>query len=367
MGINKVQPQVKAGGKSQISLALSGGGVRAMAFHMGVLRFLAERGWLDRVTHISTVSGGSLVTGLIFTVNERKWPSSASEFDHVLAKVRTVMCSTDLRWAAAKQLLWPHNWRFLLSRANLVEGAIQNYWGVRHHLDELPQLPVWSINGTTAEDGKRFRFKLDRMGDYDLGYAKVRVRLSTALAVSAAFPGGIGPLSIKTADYTWLKRPWNAPLCAEKPVKPEFKKLHLYDGGVYDNLGLEAMFDAGTSAPKAGQDVIIVSDAGAPLRRGFSIWALSPFRFKRISDIMSDQIRSLRVRPLVEYLKRVGAGAYLQMENVLVPLPGNADAQLTCRFPTDLSKLTPAQFDAMSRHGYAVAAAVNEKYPFNVI
>ncbi len=337
-----------------------------MAFHMGVLRFLAERGWLDRVTRISTVSGGSLVTGLIFTVNGVRWPASAAEFDAVFAKVRSVMCSTDLRWAAARHLVWPTNWRFLLSRANLVERALRKTWGIHEHLDELPRVPIWSINGTAAEDGKRFRFKVDGMGDYDLGYAKGRVRLSTALAVSAAFPGGIGPLTIKTRHYTWSKRSSNVPPSEDKPVVPKFKKLHLYDGGVYDNLGLESLFDASRSAPRAGNDVIIVSDAGAPLRHGFSAWKLNPFRFKRISDIMSEQIRTLRVRPLLQHLRRVEAGAYLQMDDLLVSTPGNADAELTCGFPTDLCKLQPAQFDAISRHGYAVAAAVDAQFPFNV-
>ncbi|WP_093055478.1 patatin-like phospholipase family protein [Variovorax sp. YR634] len=353
-------------GKSEVSLALSGGGVRAMAFHMGVLCYLSDKGWLDRVVRISSVSGGSLITGLIFSANGEKWPTSQPEFDQVLAKVRSIMCSTDLRWAAAKYLYWPPNWRFLLSRANLVERAIQSAWNVQKYLDELPELPAWSINGTVAEDGKRFRFKSDGMGDYEFGYARVRMRLSTALAVSAAFPGGIGPLTIKTRLYTWMKRPYGALPSADRPWTPAFKRLHLYDGGVYDNLGLESLFDAGKGMSKNGNDVIIVSDAGAPLERGFSLWALNPFRFKRISDIMSDQIRSLRVRPLVEHLKRTKVGAYLQMDNALIPKGKSADALLTCSFPTDLCKLTPAQFDAMTRHGYAVAEAVDRAYPWNV-
>lgn len=351
---------------SEISLALSGGGVRAMAFHMGVLRYMAERNWLGRVVRISSVSGGSLVTGLVFSVNGAQWPASQTEFEKVFERVRVLMCSTDLRWAAFKHLRWPGNWRFLLSRANLVERAIRSDWNVNEYLDQLPQTPVWSINGTAAEDGKRFRFKLDGMGDYSLGYAQVRVRLSTALAVSAAFPGGIGPLTIKTGKYTWMKRPWGAPKSQDKPVQVPYKKLHLYDGGVYDNLGLESLFDASKTASKNPGDAIIVSDAGAPLQHGFSLWALNPFRFKRISDIMSDQIRSLRVRPFVEHVKKAKAGAYLQMDNLLVPRASSLDAELTCSFPTDLCRLTPAQFDAMARHGYAVASAVDQTYPFNV-
>lgn len=55
---------------ASISMALSGGGIRAMLFHLGVLRLLAERRLVERVTRISTVSGGSLLVGLMLQENE---------------------------------------------------------------------------------------------------------------------------------------------------------------------------------------------------------------------------------------------------------------------------------------------------------
>lgn len=60
----------------EIGLALSGGGFRAVAFHLGVLRALHDRGVLDRVEVISSVSGGSIIAAL--------WaygPSDFLEFD----------------------------------------------------------------------------------------------------------------------------------------------------------------------------------------------------------------------------------------------------------------------------------------------
>ena len=44
-----------------IGLALSGGGSRAMAFHLGCLRALNDLGLLERVGVLSTISGGSLI------------------------------------------------------------------------------------------------------------------------------------------------------------------------------------------------------------------------------------------------------------------------------------------------------------------
>jgi len=59
-----------------IGLALSGGGMRAAVFHLGALRFLAEKKLLENIKYISTVSGGTLLVGLIYHSNEYNWPTS---------------------------------------------------------------------------------------------------------------------------------------------------------------------------------------------------------------------------------------------------------------------------------------------------
>lgn len=45
---------------NKIGLALSGGGYRAAAYHIGTLRALHKLGILDKVDVISSVSGGSI-------------------------------------------------------------------------------------------------------------------------------------------------------------------------------------------------------------------------------------------------------------------------------------------------------------------
>ncbi|MFZ3224451.1 MAG: patatin-like phospholipase family protein, partial [Xanthobacteraceae bacterium] len=52
---------VGSGDERKIGLALSGGGSRAIAFHLGCLRALNELGLLARVNVLSTVSGGSVI------------------------------------------------------------------------------------------------------------------------------------------------------------------------------------------------------------------------------------------------------------------------------------------------------------------
>ena len=59
--------------KRNIGLALSGGGFRASIFHMGVLKYLAEKNKLEEISYISSVSGGSLLIGLIYSLNNNKW------------------------------------------------------------------------------------------------------------------------------------------------------------------------------------------------------------------------------------------------------------------------------------------------------
>jgi len=193
--------------------------------------------------------------------------------------------------------------------------------------------------------------------------------LSDAMAVSAAFPGLIGPYVLDTSAYTW-----ELPIYGfdenTRPAHERFKKIHLYNGGVYDNLGLEAFFDAGRG-PKPGMDgTILVSDAGAPLPTGFNLGRLNIYRLKHVADIMSDQVRSLRVRGFVTHaLKEPGSAAYLRIGSAAddfakqfdIECPDGAwmtkeQTSAASTFLTRLMRLTEEKFDILERHGYEAAA-----------
>lgn len=348
-----------------IALALSGGGIRAMVFHLGVLRVLAERGVLEEVRRISTVSGGSLLVGLMYKEAGMRWPTSEQFLSSIYPVLRKKLCSCSLFMGAVRQLARPQNWRFLLSRANLLALALRREWGITASLSDLAAAPEWSINGTTAENGKRFRFKNDSIGDYTLGYAEPgNYPLANALAVSAAFPGGFGPLQLDATQFEWRKRPsWGAAANEAQPVDIGYRQLHLYDGGVYDNLGLEPFFDAGKGQSKHSGELIVVSDAGAPLRTGFSLFALNPWRLKRVADIMSDQARALRVRTFARYLQQESfQGAYLYIDTPVNEGRPCASASFASGFPTTLRKLDVSEFDLLADHGYRVALQVEALY-----
>jgi NTE family protein len=342
-------------GTGDVALALSGGGIRAMAFHMGMLKYFAEQGCFERVQRISTVSGGSLLIGLVMKESGLRWPTSKQFLERVYPSLQNKLCSRSLQWGAFRQFR-PWKPQYIVYRAHLLSLALQREWDVTARLRDLPLEPEWSINGTTAENGKRLRFKADSLGDYDLGYVDdvQDYPLANAMAVSAAFPGGFGPLEIDPHRFTWRKRAWDAPPEAAQELRVSFKSLHLYDGGVYDNLGLEPFFDAGKLTPKH-EARIIVSDAGSPLRQGFSLWAMNPLRFKRVADIMSEQARALRVRTFMRYLHlRPQAGAY-----VYIGMPASAEHMVDglppSQFRTTLRCTTPTAFEAIARHGYHVA------------
>jgi NTE family protein len=344
-----------------IALALSGGGVRAMVFHLGVLKLLAERQLLEDVRRVSTVSGGTLLIGLLLHEASMRWPSSTEFIVSVYPRLRERLCERSMQWGAARQLLKPRNWQFALSRSNVLAVALRQEWGIREKLSDVPAVPEWSLNGTTAETGKRFRFKRDSVGDYTLGYAAPGdFPLASAIAVSAAFPGGFGPFTLDARQYSWHRRQsWTDSADAAVLAVPPHTHLRLYDGGVYDNLGLEPIFDAGRGRTKHPGEILIVSDASAPLQKGFSAFALNPWRFKRLADIIGDQARALRVRTLNHYLQgSPGRGAYIYINTPVSDDAVCSSAVFAASFPTTLRKVTEAEFDALSEHGYRVASRV---------
>jgi NTE family protein len=51
---------------------MSGGGHRAMLFHLGVLWRLNEIGWLPKLNRISSISGGSITASVFFDTNNHQ-------------------------------------------------------------------------------------------------------------------------------------------------------------------------------------------------------------------------------------------------------------------------------------------------------
>ncbi len=364
----------------KIGLALSGGGFRASVFHLGVLARLAESHRLEEVAFLSTVSGGSLCAGLVYTVNGLDWPSGEEFLAKVLPRCHELFITQDLQ----RDLIWNTllaPWRFFETHASELSRLIRERWGVTAALSDLPESPRWMINATCYETGKNWRFERFRMGDYAFGYSyDTHLPLSDAMASSAGFPGLIGPLTLATQPFKWFQytdEPKEAgdpaAIAARKTeaIQPAFPTLHLWDGGVYDNHGLEGLADF-IKGWKQDIQFLIVSD-GAGRSKPESYQAGAKALMRLATGIMMDQVRSLRARAILErIINHQDPGGFLQIgktcaytlseagreaeASALAPgCLSAADAQRAETFPTVIRRLTQPEFELLFRHGFEVA------------
>lgn len=366
----------------KIGLALSGGGVRAAVFHLGVLRRLADQGLLEEVSTLSTVSGGSLVTALIFSHADMRWPTSENFRSTILPQLRDLLTTSDLFTFRAIGFagLGKYNAKLLLDRAQVLADLLGARWGVRGNLDNLPESPTWWINSTCIETGKNWRFSKREMGDWVFGrHYDPPLSIAEATAASAVVPYVIGALGMNVPSAGWYRTNPATRQPIEKK-QPPHAKVHLWDGGAYENLGLEPIFKQ--DQPLIGCDFAICSDASGPLAPPSSP-LLSLLRghlgSPRLFDIASDQIRALRSRMFVRALDRGDVrGALIRMGNSVRDIDLKAgreraaadysryqadqEAILALRHPTDLAAIRPELFDRIERHGYEVADATLTAY-----
>lgn len=353
---------------SRIGLALSGGGIRAAVFHLGVLRRLAEAGMLEQVVQISTVSGGSLVTGAIFSEADGQWPSSERFLAEIYPRLRKLLSAGDLFSFKALGFmgLLKKNVRIFDRRAHILSELLRTRWGIGLKLSDLPATPVWHINTTCYETGKNWRFTHDSMGDWQFGrHYSPDIAVADAIAASAAVPYAIGALRLDLPPDGW----WETDPATKRPLRkkdPASSVVRLWDGGAYENLALEQLYKPASGLE--GCDVLICSDASGPLGKPKSLFRAlreGSLAAPRLFDIASDQIRSLRSRMLLKsirdkhvdgFLIRIGTSAR-QFTPRAGKLPGLTDEQCaSClNYPTDLLKIELPEFDLLADHGSEVA------------
>lgn len=71
--------------RNKVGLALSGGGYRAAAYHIGTLRAIHRLGILEKVDVISSVSGGS-ITAAYYALNKDNYEDFEKQFIKKLSK-----------------------------------------------------------------------------------------------------------------------------------------------------------------------------------------------------------------------------------------------------------------------------------------
>ena len=356
----------------KVALALSGGGVRATVFHLGVLARLARQSLLENITFLSTVSGGSLAVALVWANSGSVWPTSEALLRFTIPTARRLLTAHGLDRAYLRYTLMSP-WVLRHGRAAALAEALRNRWSVGGLLSDLPDNPRWIINATCYESGKNWRFMKKRMGDYVVRYvAFPQLPVALAVAASSAVPGVVGSLKLRASRFEWFAFDGTQ---TPRPRTPRFSTLTLWDGGVYDNLGVEALFKP-AGAYREGFDFLIVSDASA--RHAAEDRKLrAPLR---LLNIATDQVRSLRARAVVSHLLRnPGVGVYLRtgntekriyqdanrsamVRNIRASSLGTAEVKEAASFSTTLRKCTKREYDLLFAHGYQVADATLSAY-----
>src|SRR4029453_2297433 len=340
-----------------IALCLSGGGFRAALFHAGALRRLNELGVLSQVRTVSSVSGGSITSGLLATV----WPRLERE-GHRFTNLDTPL-EQPLRgfWGRNirnRPLLWgrldPRNWPRLLSSSfsatDLLAAEYERLPG-RVRLRAPPEHPRFIICPANLQTGVSFELSARSIGDYVLGHSEPGgFTLAEAVAASSSFPFAFPPLvrAVDVESFTGGD---------PKAMGPGFRpgpRIALPDGGVYDNMGLEPAWKS--------HAVVLVSDGGTPfeIQARTRTWLVP--RLQRAFQVVANQALAVRKRWLIAaYLREVYGGAYWGLgtdrDEYQVPgteRPAGYSGRVLDRLRvvrTDLDRFSPAEQSVLMNHG----------------
>jgi NTE family protein len=342
-----------AGSEEGVALALSGGGYRAMMFHVGALCRLNEVGLLGKLTRISSVSGGSITAGFLGLVwNKLQFVSGkATNFDLLVDGIRQMADTTVDVGAVFGGIFLPG------SVSDRVAEAYDRVLFKGAGLHDLPddggkKAPRFVINATNVQTSVSWRFSRPYMGDYRVGLVDApEVKLCSAVAASSAFPPILSPSTLP------ILQPVRPTKGSDLNRRPYTTQAMLSDGGVYDNLGLETVKRFST---------LLVSDAGqkiAPEESPHHDW---PRHAVRILDIIDNQVRSLRKRHLIEaYQRGDHTGAFWGIRTSFAHYKLATDP-LKCltrdpvplaEVPTRLERMPRVTQDRLMNWGYAICDA----------
>jgi NTE family protein len=343
--VSPLADKKRGGPDPGIGLAVSGGGYRAMLFHLGAFLRLYELGVLQRLDRISSVSGGAITAAKLAI----EWPKLQTRDDFFIHVVEPI------RRLAGKTIDIP-----CVLAGIALPGGIADYIAFAYRrlllgdatLQDLPKAPEFLFNATNLETGTLWRFTRGFMADYQVGEIRnPKLDLAAAVAASSAFPPFLSPyvLRVKEADFTRIH-------CEDRRL---LTNISLADGGAYDNLGLETVWKRYAN--------VLVSDAGAGLGidpRPPADWGRQS---KRVIDIIYRQVSALRKRQLIASYKApsgapgkrrgtywgIGSDTMHYKLPSALPAPVERTAELAA-IPTRLKRLSPELQERLINWGYAI-------------
>lgn len=384
----------------KLGIALSGGGSRAMAFHLGCLRALQDAGLLPTAEVLSTVSGGSVI-GAMYAYSDDLF----ADFEvRVRAALRQglvgglarrtlisllaprILGTQVIAGVAAKgalaarfmlgqgERLWRRGskahglmaqgiqppLRRWASRTSAFEQTLRDrLFGTRtvgsprrHGLDVV-------MNACELRTGTAFRFGSRESGSWRYGVIDGGdIEVATAVAASAAYPA-----LLPAIDRYFSFR--------NRSGKVRRERVILTDGGVYENLGVSCMTpdkDGEYSTNVFHPSVIICCDAGPGQ---FTDGAL-PYgwmtRMRRSFETTHRQVQH-GIQSQLHLWKQHGAldgfiYSYLGQQDDRLPIvpPDLVGREEVIHYPTDFSPMSDHDITLLSRRGEQLTRLLLEYY-----
>lgn len=338
------------------ALCLSGGGYRAMLFHLGVLWRLYEAQLLQGVQRVSSVSGGSITAGVLaLKWRQLSFDPARLKSDFVPLVVSPIRALAD-ETIDADAIIWG-----VVLPGRVSDRVAETYDKILFKgatLQDLPDAPRFVINATNVQSGAVWRFMKPYMRDYRVGEVKTpKIPLAQAVAASSAFPPVLSPFEMRLDANSFTP---NSGYDLQR--KPFTTRVFLTDGGVYDNLGLETAWKR--------YETILVSDGGGKLQseeEPKSDWARHSHR---VLELIDNQVRSLRKRQLIDsYKSGARKGAYWGIRTNIAdyqladPLDCPHDRTMAlAETPTRLKRLDDGVQERLINWGFAVCDAALRKH-----
>ena len=327
-------------------VALSGGGLRATLFHLGAIWRVNERALLPEITRFSSVSGGSILAGLIANRWQRLDYSGgvATNFQNEIVSPIWQFCSRNIDLSSALFGLFAGTWKLERSyQKHLVGGS---------ELRSLPDCPEFVFNAAHIETGRNCTLSKKglhtwRLGDIELPY----LSLAKAIAASSACPPYFPAVTLDLDASAFSKTEYSD-LYHRDDLK---RRVSLSDGGAYDNLGVHAIRNCPT---------MLVSDGSSPLRATHGRRFARQFnhRFMRPMAASLEQTRAIRRQNLVsQFLSNSKKGALWYADTDVTKYTTQSPSQINpewneylASMRTRLNALNDAEKSRLINWGYVM-------------
>jgi NTE family protein len=337
--------------EESIGLCLSGGGFRAMLYHVGVLVRLNELGFLARLQEIASVSGGSITAGVL----ARAWPTLRFDGSGVAMNLIEQVAQPIIRFATVDVDVRAVFTGLLPGRtaADAVASAYDVHLFRGATLQDIPDSPRFTFMATNLQTGSGWRFAKAYAADYRVGRIdRPTLPLARVVTASSAFPPVLSPVRLNFAKDEVRHMPG-----ADLHRPPFTETAVLTDGGVYDNLGLERVWrrcrtilvsNAGRNTPELG------SPSGRWIGQLFRTLHLVQQQAENSRKRILFGMNNLGQRKVAYWGIDTPVSAY-QLPDALPLADESAIAAATMR--TRLNRFAPAEINLLLKAGYAGADA----------